>query len=454
MRSVLVGSNEKLDRLFLHFFDVHFIEEKGRAADTAGFLHELRLAARLAVASSDRVLIPASSFAESPHCWRIIRELEELFPLGFIALSASASNFDTYIAERLDVSFYRSNSPQHAAYRGLRLSDNNPPYLQRSRSATADIIKHWNGLLRTDRLPRLLRSDPGPCPRDLERRLERVPSELGALAFVPSHVYEVLGIGEGTAPIHSRIRSVVNEGYFASYTRDLGAGVLLDLNYLSSPYSVPSFGRNLSYRLMIQHLHRYDRLKELETCPPSLLVRLAQDPIWREGLARAISAAGKVVKRAEVKRPKIFNGWRAKMKQLRGFIVHGHDRGALFEFKDFIQNRLGLPEPVVLEQQPNAGMTIIEKFEAHANDVDVAFVLMTPDDKLNTAELTYRARQNVLFELGFFMGKFGRKSGRVMLLHKGPLDIPSDLAGLIYIDITAGVSAAGETIRRELDAIS
>lgn len=142
------------------------------------------------------------------------------------------------------------------------------------------------------------------------------------------------------------------------------------------------------------------------------------------------------------------------MKKLRCFIVHGHDRAALFEFKDFIQNRLGLPEPIVLEQQPNAGMTIIEKFEAHASDVDVAFVLLTPDDKLDTAELTYRARQNVLFELGFFIGKFGRRSGRVILLHKGLLDIPSDLAGLIYIDITAGVSTAGERIRRELEVIS
>lgn len=312
MRSVFIDSTKKLERLFLHFFDIHFIEEKGRAAGTKGFLYELRLATRLAVASSDRVFIPASSFAESPHCWRIIRELEDLFSLGFIALSAGASNLDTYIAERLDTSFYRSNSPQHAAYRRLSLSDNNPPYFQRSRSATVDLIKHWNSLLRTDKLPRLLRRDPG-CPADLEQRLERVPAELGDLAFVPSHVYEVLGLGEGTTPVHSRIRSVVNAGYFASYTRDLGAGVLVDMNYLSSPYSVPSFGPNLSYRLMIQYLHRYNRLKELETCPPRRLVQLAQDPIWREGLTRAILTAGK-------------HRWRFKMKQLRCFIVHGHDR--------------------------------------------------------------------------------------------------------------------------------
>jgi hypothetical protein len=36
------------------------------------------------------------------------------------------------------------------------------------------------------------------------------------------------------------------------------------------------------------------------------------------------------------------------------------------------------------------------------------------------------------------------------LLYKGPLEIPSDLSGLIYIDITGGIDAAGETIRKEL----
>lgn len=64
-----------------------------------------------------------------------------------------------------------------------------------------------------------------------------------------------------------------------------------------------------------------------------------------------------------------------------------------------------------------------------------------------------RARQNVIFELGYFVGKFGRKSGRVIMLHKGALEIPSNLQGVIYMDITNGVTLAGEDIRKELEAL-
>jgi len=96
---------------------------------------------------------------------------------------------------------------------------------------------------------------------------------------------------------------------------------------------------------------------------------------------------------------------------------------------------------------------VIEKFEAHANKVDGAIVLLTPDDhwvKDGTNEEIRRARQNVIFELGYFYAKFGRESGRVLLLYKGELDLPSDISGVIYINITHGVESAGEQIRKEL----
>ena len=52
--------------------------------------------------------------------------------------------------------------------------------------------------------------------------------------------------------------------------------------------------------------------------------------------------------------------------------------------------------------------------------------------------------------MGFFCGAFGRRSGRVILLHKGPVELPSDIAGVIWIDISSGVKAAGEEIRKEI----
>jgi predicted nucleotide-binding protein len=138
----------------------------------------------------------------------------------------------------------------------------------------------------------------------------------------------------------------------------------------------------------------------------------------------------------------------------KSFIVHGHDEAAKLALKNYLQNTLGLPEQIILHEQPSLGRTLIEKFEDYSADAQLAFVLLTPDDKVAPADSSNdakrRARQNVILELGFFLGKLGRLSGRVFLLHKGPIELPSDLSGVIYIDITGGIDAAGETIRKEL----
>ncbi len=139
---------------------------------------------------------------------------------------------------------------------------------------------------------------------------------------------------------------------------------------------------------------------------------------------------------------------------LTPFIVHGHDEAAKLALKNYLQNTLGLPEPLILHEQPSGGKTIIEKLEQFASQSDLAFILLTPDDMPCECDaLSHdkrRARQNVIFEMGYFLGVFGRSSGRVFLLHKGPLDLPSDIAGVVYIDITGGIEASGETIRKEL----
>jgi predicted nucleotide-binding protein len=144
-------------------------------------------------------------------------------------------------------------------------------------------------------------------------------------------------------------------------------------------------------------------------------------------------------------------------KDVRSFIVHGHDHQSLYELKDYLQNTLKLAEPVILRKMPGLGKTLIEKFESEADAVELVFVLLTPDDYVaNPSEpdaQKRRARQNVILELGFFMGKLGRKSGKILLLHKGPVEIPSDIIGIEYIDITNGIESAGEIIRREIEAL-
>lgn len=150
-------------------------------------------------------------------------------------------------------------------------------------------------------------------------------------------------------------------------------------------------------------------------------------------------------------------GIEPKEAQRRPFIVHGHDDKTKFEVKNYLQNVLGLPEPIILHEAPSLGRTIIEKFEDLADTTDTVFVLLTPDDLLASPTSgdveKRRARQNVIFELGFFLGAIGRLSGRVFLLYKGPLELPSDLSGVVYLDIGNGIEAVSDQIRREIAAI-
>ena len=114
----------------------------------------------------------------------------------------------------------------------------------------------------------------------------------------------------------------------------------------------------------------------------------------------------------------------------RVFVIHGRDYGTRDTVARFLEN-LGL-EPVILEEQPDRGLTVIEKFEENARG-DFVVALLTPDDVggPNPDKLQPRARQNVVFELGYFVRAFGRN--RVRALMKGEVEIPSDYAGVLYI---------------------
>jgi len=118
----------------------------------------------------------------------------------------------------------------------------------------------------------------------------------------------------------------------------------------------------------------------------------------------------------------------------RVFVVHGHDGEAKESVARFLE-KLEL-QPIILHEQPNQGRTVIEKFEVSSNDVAFAIVLLTPDDLGRAAngstELHTRARQNVILELGYFLGRLGRS--RVCALHRGGVELPSDFQGVVYIE--------------------
>ncbi len=117
------------------------------------------------------------------------------------------------------------------------------------------------------------------------------------------------------------------------------------------------------------------------------------------------------------------------------FIVHGHDDKIKETAARFVE-KLGL-QAIILHEQPNSGRTIIEKFIEYSN-VCYAVVILTGDDlakskKENNNDLKPRARQNVIFELGYFIGKLDRN--RVCALYKAGIEIPSDYQGVLFTQL-------------------
>lgn len=133
------------------------------------------------------------------------------------------------------------------------------------------------------------------------------------------------------------------------------------------------------------------------------------------------------------------------------FIVHGHDNDVKENVASFLKE-LGL-KPIILHEQPSKGRTIIEKFESHSL-VEYAVVLLTPDDigglKSGPNKQSLRARQNVIFEMGFFFGKLGR--GKVCALVSPGVERPSDLEGVVYIPFSDQEDKWKSLLARELEA--
>ena len=134
------------------------------------------------------------------------------------------------------------------------------------------------------------------------------------------------------------------------------------------------------------------------------------------------------------------------------FIVHGHDHETRDDVSKFVSN-WGLTA-TILDKQANKGRTIIEKFEDCADEVSFAIVLLTPDDvgaSVNDkAHLKYRARQNVIYEWGYFSGSIGRE--RVCILYKGNLELPSDTQGVVYVRMDDN-GAWKQSIVREMESV-
>lgn len=214
----------------------------------------------------------------------------------------------------------------------------------------------------------------------------------------------------------------------------------------SEPYTYYEAGQNVKlkgYSISNFEIAKSNYLKSLE----SLENILIEGDFFQELLNNDIVNSKKTESKTSIVKPA----------NNKVFIVHGHDHILKVELEIFL-SKLKL-NPIVLHRESDKGQTIIEKFEANS-DVSFVFVLLTPDEVAYTADQLekedenrkkeFRARPNVIFEFGYFIGKLGRR--KVCALHKGNVNLPSDISGVIYKKVDNSIEDIGFGLIKELKA--
>lgn len=149
------------------------------------------------------------------------------------------------------------------------------------------------------------------------------------------------------------------------------------------------------------------------------------------------------------------NGVAVKPVLSKVFVVYGHDTAARTELEAML--RRWKLEPLILDQLPSEGQTIIEKLEKTTAEVNFAVVLATPDDEGHRAghedEKAFRARQNVVMELGMMLTLLGRKNVAILMKQQDNMERPSDIQGLLYIPYKDNLQKeAGLLLAKEMQA--
>jgi len=134
------------------------------------------------------------------------------------------------------------------------------------------------------------------------------------------------------------------------------------------------------------------------------------------------------------------------------FVVYGHDNNARTQLEAMLR-RWDL-EPLIIDQLASKGQTIIEKLEEYTGQANFGIVLATPDDvgyaKDREDDKKFRARQNVVLELGMLLAKIGRSKVAILLSQADKMERPSDIDGLIYIPFSNNVEEGKVSLAKEL----
>jgi predicted nucleotide-binding protein len=436
--------------IFIHYLDkevldIYYLPQRYSRETITKVCFSIKVALLL-LGKEEYIYIPASNYFESNLAREVLEYFRDIVDLNYIRLVSSSSTLQGFVSKKKIVYPSLYAKEQFAEEEEIILEKNVPGiWTPRRNSATSDIISNWRKNIDDSIWSELYNHSDYKKIDSFERAMAAVPQKLDRKVFVADCVLSQLKVkSEYKFEAKEIINKVITKFYVNSFLDEYNA--VCFKNFFLVPQAddlLPIGYSHIDYGILCRRLTeiRYEGkslYSYINECNNYDLMLLRKQNILHDLLGEDLNK-------------KVINGHKEE-KKMKVFIVHGHDGEVKLSLKNYVQNTLKMEEPIVLAEKASGGLTIIEKFEKFSEECNLIFVLLTPDD-IYSEDNKNRARQNVIFEMGYFLGKLGRKSGRVILLYKGNLELPNDISGLVYINIDNGIEAAGEQIRREIAEI-
>ena len=270
-------------RVFLHFLGIHFLKEHGINYQYNAILNEADLAFRFGLLCSGEVYITAASYIESPLCFRIVNPFNDFFSFGLIHLVGGAHSLEEFIYNKGIQ--YNSNIYQKNSYNSISINKI-PSYKSKLSSTTEFLCSEWLKMLSDGTVVKELETQRYKPASYIEERWLQVPSQLEDKAFIVDNI-RLLLFGD-TNNLHeiNTLNRIINRLYFHSYTRELQAGLIVNLLHLDSPYYVQNYAPNIPYKEILQITRKYGYLlRKIRFATPSELLAIRDSSVWKNVLA-------------------------------------------------------------------------------------------------------------------------------------------------------------------------
>ncbi len=432
--------------IFIHYLDKELLDIYSTKSYSENTIRKVVFSIKIALLlleNDEYVYVPASNYFESSLAKIVLEKFRDIVDLNFIKLVSSSNTLNGFVQKKMSV-YPSAYTEEQIVEEKEKILDKDVPgiWTPRVNSATSDIVSSWEKNIDNSFWEKLYDISKYKNIDSFEKDMAAIPKRLRKRAFIVNHVYPELKINSAYEALAKEIiNEVISRYYIESFLKEFNAVCFKEFFLMPQVDKIlPDGYKHINYsklcrNLIVAQYEKQSLYTYIDGCDNYRLMLLRENGILHDALE------GKL---------KVQIGSKyMEAKKMRTFIVHGHDGEAKLSLKNYIQNTLNMGEPIILAEKASGGLTIIEKFEKYSEDCNLIFVLLTPDDQY-TDNGEFRARQNVIFEMGYFLGKLGRKSGRIILLYKGNLELPNDISGVVYINIENGIEAAGEEIRREI----